>query len=84
MEKHSVTIENREIITITDVKGIDTFDEEEVCIQLTEGSMIIRGKRMHIQKLDLDECVAAVNGEIKSVTYSKKNPEKSVVKKFWK
>ena len=84
MEKHSVTIENREIITITDVKGIDTFDEEEVCVQLTEGSMIIRGKRMHIQKLDLDECVAAVNGEIKSITYNKKNPEKSMIKKIWK
>ena len=84
MEKHSVTIENREIITITDVKGIDTFDEEEVCVQLTEGSMIVKGKRMHIQKLDLDDGVAAVSGEIKSITYSRKNPEKSIMKKIWK
>ena len=84
MEKHCVTIENREIITITDVKGVDTFDEEEVCVQLSEGSMIIRGKGMHIQKLDLDEGVAAVSGEIKAVTYSRKNPDKSVLKKFRK
>ena len=84
MEKHSVTIENRETITVTDVKGVDTFDEEEVCVQLTEGSLIVRGKRMHIQKLDLDEGVAAVNGEIKSVIYSRKNPDKSVIRKIWK
>ena len=84
MEKHCVTIENREIITITDVKGIDTFDDEEVCVQLTEGSMIIKGRQMHIQKLDLDEGVAAVNGEIKAVTYSRKNPDKKSLRKIWK
>jgi len=84
MEKHSVTIENRETITITAVTGVDTFDEEEVCVQLTEGSLIIKGKKMHIQKLDLDEGVAAVSGEIKNVTYSKKNPDNKVLKKFCK
>ena len=84
MEKHCVTIENREMITITDVKGIDTFDEEEVCVQLTEGSLIVRGKRMHIQRLDLEEAVASVSGEIRAVTYSRKNPEKNILKKLRK
>ena len=84
MEKHNVTIENRELITVTAVTGVDTFDEEEVCIQLTEGSMIIRGKRMHIQKLALDEGAASVSGEIKSVTYSRKNPDKKLLKRIWK
>ena len=84
MERHSVNIENRELITITDVKGVDAFDEEEVCVLLSEGSMIIKGKGMHIQKLDLDEGVAAVNGELRSISYSRKNPEKSVLKKFCK
>lgn len=84
MEKHSVTIENREIITITSVTGIDTFDEEEVCIQLTEGSLIIKGKKMHIRKLDLEEAVAAISGEIKSAAYSRKNPENNIFRKLKK
>ena len=84
MEKHSVIIENRELITVTDVTGIDTFDEEEVCIQLSEGSLVIKGKQMHIKKLDLDEGAAAVSGEIRGLNYTRKSADKKVLKKFRK
>lgn len=84
MEKHNVTIENREIISITDVTGIDTFDEEEVCIQLTEGGMIIKGKNLHIQKLDLDCGEAIIAGEITALTYMKKSPDKKLFRKLIK
>ena len=84
MEKHNVTIENREIISITDVTGIDTFDEEEVCIQLTEGGLIIKGKNLHIQKLDLDCGEAIIAGEITALTYMKKSPDKKLFRKLIK
>ena len=84
MEKHSVMIENRETITITEVKGVDTLDEEEVCVQLTEGGMIIHGKGLHIQKLDLEEGVAVVSGAITSLAYTKKKVEKCRFKKLIK
>ena len=84
MEKHNVTIENREIISITDVPGIDTFDEEEVCIQLTEGGLIIKGKNLHIQKLDLDCGEAIIAGEITALTYTKKSPDKKLFRKLIK
>lgn len=84
MEKHCVTIENRENITITQVKGLDAFDEEEVCVQLNEGSLIIKGKHMHVQKLDLEEGVAAIIGEIRSTSYSRRTPDKNVIKRLKK
>jgi sporulation protein YabP len=84
MEKHNVTIENRGTITITDVGGIDTFDEEEVCIQLSEGGMIIKGKNLHIQKLDLDSREAIIAGEITALTYMKKGPDKKLFRKLKK
>ena len=84
MEKHNVTIDNRETITITDVTGIDTFDETEVCIQLTEGGMFVKGKNLHIQKLDLDSGEAIIAGEIIALTYMKKSPDKKLFKKLKK
>lgn len=84
MERHNVTIENREITNITDVRGIDTFDEEEVCIQLNEGGIIIRGKNLHIQKLDLDAGEAIIAGEITTLAYMKKSPDKKLFKKLRK
>ena len=84
MEKHSVTIENRETMTITDVSGIDTFDEEEVCIQLREGGIVIKGKRLHIQKLDLDQGETVVSGEIQALSYTKKSTERKLLRKLKK
>ena len=84
MERHNVTIENREIMTITDVRGIDTFDEAEVCIQLNEGGMIIKGRNLHIQKLDLDAGESVIAGEITALTYMKKAPDKKLFRKLKK
>ncbi len=84
MEKHSVTIENREKISVSEVKGVDTFDEDEVCLQLNEGGMVIKGRNLHIQKLDLDEGVAAISGEITALNYTKKITDKGLIKKIRK
>ena len=84
MEKHSVVIENRGRITVTDVVSLDTFDEEEVCADLSEGRILIKGKRLHIQKLDLEEGAAVVMGELLSVEYIQKKKERSRICKIFK
>ena len=84
MEKHSVTIENREKIIITDVTSLDTFDEEEVCADLSEGGIIIKGRKMHIQQLDLETGTAVIMGEISAVTYVQKKKGKGRICKFLK
>lgn len=38
MENHTVMIDNRETITVTDIKEIDSFDEDEVRATLSKGS----------------------------------------------
>lgn len=84
MEKHSVNIENREKITITEVKSIDTFDEEEVQAELTEGGLVIKGKRLHIHMLDLEEGSAVITGEISALTYTRKKAEKTLIRRMLK
>ena len=44
MENHSVQIDNREKMTITDIREIDSFDEEEIRASLRQGAMVIRGE----------------------------------------
>lgn len=71
MENHSVTIANRQKLTITDVKEIDSFDEEEIKATLTDGGMVIKGENLNIQLLDLHEGKAVVAGTINSLMYVK-------------
>lgn len=84
MEKHNITIDNREKISITDVKSVDTFDEEEICANLSEGGLVIKGRQLHIQMLDLDAGTAVITGEISMISYVQKKAEKSFVKKLLK
>lgn len=71
MENHTVTIDNREKTTITDIAEIDSFDEEEIRAVLKEGAMIIKGEKLHIQILDLNEGNAVITGTINSLMYVK-------------
>lgn len=71
MENHTVTIDNREKTTVTDILEIDSFDEEEIRATLKEGAMIIKGEKLHIQILDLTEGRAVISGTINSLMYVK-------------
>ena len=71
MDNHTVTIENRDTVTVTDIREIDSFDEEEVRATLGKGAMIIKGSGLHIHMLDLDEGRAVVTGTVDSLMYVK-------------
>ena len=71
MENHTVMIDNRETITVTDIKEIDSFDEDEVRATLSKGAMIVKGSKLHIQMLDLTEGRAVIVGTIDSLMYVK-------------
>lgn len=86
MENHKVTIENRELTTISDIIEIDSFDEEEIRATLKKGAIIIRGTNMNIQKLDLQTGEAIIAGTINSLMYVKvkEKGEKSLLAKIMK
>lgn len=84
MEKHSVVIECREKITITDVVSVDTFDENEICMQLGEGGLLIKGRKLYIQELSLDSGSAVITGEVAELAYIQKKAEKGLLKKILK
>ena len=86
MDNHKVTIENREITTITDVAEVDSFDESEIRATLRNGAVIIRGEKMNIQKLDLQEGEAMIAGRIDSLMYVKtrEKGEKGLLAKILK
>lgn len=71
MENHTVTIENRDTVTVTDIREIDSFDEDEVRATLGKGAMIIKGSGLHIHMLDLNEGRAVVTGTVDSLMYVK-------------
>lgn len=86
MENHKVTIDNRIKTTITDILEIDSFDEEEIRATLKHGAMIIKGEKLNIQSLDLQEGTAVIGGTINSLMYVKvkEKGEKGLLAKIMK
>ena len=77
MENHRIIIENRERITITQVADVDAFDEEAVWANLKEGGIEITGQKLNMERLDLEEGMLVVSGQIFSLAYTdKKGREK--------
>lgn len=77
MENHRIIIENRERMTITQVADVDAFDEEAVWANLKEGGIEITGQQLNIERLDLEEGLLTVSGQILSLAYTdKKGREK--------
>ena len=86
MENHTLSIDNREKLTITSVADVESANEETVLVILTQGGLIVKGQNLHIQKLDLAEGKAIITGSIQSAVYTEKKDkqEGSQLRKIFK
>lgn len=86
MENHSLSIEARERLTVTAVKDVDSFNEETILVVLEKGGLVVKGEKLHIQKLDLAEGKVIITGDIRSAVYTEKKDknEESIWKKIFK
>ena len=53
-DTHTLTLFNREILTLTGVVDVPGFNEETVSIKTDLGSLVIKGEDLHISRLSLD------------------------------
>ncbi len=66
---HKVTIEGREKMTVTSVEDVDSFNENEVIFLTGFGMMTVTGEDLHINKLNLEDGVLVIEGNIESLDY---------------
>ncbi|QOX64932.1 sporulation protein YabP [Anoxybacterium hadale] len=86
MDTHVVNIDNRERVSVTEVADVESFNEEIILLSLKNGGLIIRGEKLHIQKLDLEEGRVLITGSIGSAVYTEKKDrqDKGFLKKILK
>ena len=71
---HRVTLDARSRLTVSGVDGVESFDETSIVMSTCEGSLIIRGESLHIEKLSLDGGDLLVEGTVDSLTYEEEEP----------
>ncbi len=67
--RYQLTLSNREVLQSNGVVEVITFDEKEVVTVTKLGSMVIKGERLHIIQLNLEEGRLVLEGEISMIQY---------------
>lgn len=66
---HRVTLEERSGLSVSGVEEVERFDESEIVMSTTRGTLVIRGEGLHIEKLSLDGGELRVEGSVDALTY---------------
>lgn len=75
----TLTLENRERLSITGVEKVDNFNDEVVSLLTNKGRITIKGSGLSISKLNVDEGRLSITGVINSLIYSDNSSEKDKV-----
>jgi len=66
---HTIALTERKNITISGVKKIESFDNEEFLIETLMGYVIVKGEQLEIIRLDTYQGSIAIKGRINSINY---------------
>ena len=83
---HSISKKKRKNISISGVKKIDSFDNEEFLMDTVMGYLVIKGEELEIVKLDTFQGNVVIKGKFNSLNYmdSGKKKEDGVFSKLFK
>lgn len=76
--EHEIHIVERKQIVVSDVTSVDGFDENCICVNLKEEQLLIYGKSLHIEGLDMEAGVLTAAGQIESLGYAKKKEKRTL------
>ncbi len=67
---HQLILQDRNVLELTGVSDVDSFDENAVTAYTSLGALLIRGKNLHIRHLDVEGGLLSVEGQMDALTYT--------------
>jgi sporulation protein YabP len=67
---HKLILSNRRTGTITGVSDVISFDITEVLLETEQGMLNVKGKDLHVNRLNLEKGEVDIEGTVESLSYS--------------
>ena len=67
---HSLTLCDREKLTLTGVTDVDAFNEEEITVITDFGELTVKGELLHVEALDLECGSMQITGKVTALLYT--------------
>ena len=68
-KNHTMMLDNRAKLFLTGVEDVSGFNEEMVSVLTSCGKLIIKGEKLHIDKLNVDSGEVSIDGRINALQY---------------
>ncbi len=82
ISNHKIICDSRKMLQLTGVEKVESSNENQIICIAMKSPLVISGKNMHVKKLDVQQGVVEVEGNIDSIRYQ---PErKSFLKRIFK
>ena len=66
---HHIMMEERSSLTVSGVSDVERFDENEIVMSTSKGTLVVTGENLHIEKLSLDGGDLQVEGTVTALLY---------------
>lgn len=67
---HACRLENRNAASLTGVREVVSFDENQVVVDTDMGLLTIKGKELHVSRLMVEKGELEIDGQVDSLAYS--------------
>lgn len=79
---HKVVLENRNTLSVTGIDKVDNVSPTHFSCVTMNTEMHVEGQDMQVIKLDVEQGVVEISGQIDSIKYS--GEKKSIIKRLFK
>ncbi len=69
-EPHLVSLSDRRALSVSGVQDVDSFDETTVVIYTEQGELTVRGRELHINRLNVETGDLSLEGHVESLVYT--------------
>ena len=80
---HRVLINNRQNGSFSGIVDVLSFDVSEILLETEQGMLLIKGKDLHVNRLNLEKGEVDLTGLINSLEYSEVGKQKEAGEGFW-
>lgn len=83
-KNHTLMLDSRGKLVLTGAENVSGFNEETVSVLTSCGRLIIKGERLHIDKLNLESGDVSIDGKINAMQYIGNDSSRSKLSRLFK
>jgi len=80
---HTLNLDERKKLGVTAVAEVVSFDENEIVLRTSLGTLVVQGQELKLRQLTLEGGNVTVEGQIDSLVYEQARQTGSVLRRFF-